>query len=120
MANNANSLRSDWAAYKIQQAEKWGHSDMVVAQGLADTAEALALVNALAAEIGNQKLADIAKTVAQINAQRAAEGIRCRRKVTENQRYALATALLEKHGSPRAIVKAGWAMTDEEIDSAEA
>lgn len=120
MANNANSLRSDWAAYKIQQAEKWGHSDMVVAKGLTDTAEALALVNALAAEIGNQKLADIAKTVAQINAQRADEGIRCRRKVTANQRYALATALLEKHGSPRAIVKAGWNMTDEEIDNAQA
>lgn len=116
----ADSLHKDIAAYNIQQAEKWNHNPLATASRLASTYEVRPLLQALAAEIGSDKLAAIAASVAQIEDQRWQEGRRCRRYVTDKQRFALATALLEKYGTPRNIVKAAWGMTDEEIDSAEA
>lgn len=116
----ANSIHADIAAYKIQQAEKWQHSDLMVVLGLANTYEVRPLLQAMAAEIGSDKLAAIAAGVAEIEDQREREGIRCRRKVTDNQRHALATALLEKYGTARGVVKAGWGLSDQQIDEAEA
>lgn len=115
----ANSIHPDFAAYSIQQAEKWDRSDLMVVEGLVNTYEMRPLLQALAAEIGSDKLAAIAATVAAIEDQREREGIRCRRHVTAKQRYALATALLEKYGTARAVVKAAWGLTDEQIDEAE-
>ena len=119
MKKPANSLPSDYAANRIQQAEKWGHVYLMTVTNISDTAEAIALVQSIAADLDNAKLGDIANTVAEINAEREANGKRCYRKVTEKQRFALATALLEKYGTPREIVKHGWSMTDAEIDAAE-
>lgn len=109
-------LPADFAAYRILQSEKWNHSDLLVAQGLASTGQALRLALGIAADIGSDKLADIARSVEEIELQRAREGIRCRRRVTDRQRHALASALLERFGEPRSIVKAGWGLTDEQID----
>lgn len=92
----------------------------MVAQGLASMFEVRALLLALASEIASEKLASIAATVAEIEDQREREGIRCRRKVTDLQARALASALLEKYGTARSIVKAAWGMTDKEIDEAQA
>ena len=117
---HANSIPAEWAAARIQQAEKWGNPDLAVAKGLADTYQVRALLQAIAAEIGSDKLASIAATVAEIEDQREREGLRCHRKVTDKQRHALGTALLEKYGSARNIVKAGWGLTDQQIDEAEA
>lgn len=118
--SNSNSMRADWMALRIQQAEKWKQSDLSVAEGLCSYAQARVLLKAIAAEFESEKLASILATVEEIEDQRERDGIRCRRNVTDKQRYALATALLEKYGSAREIVKAGWAMTDQEIDETEA
>lgn len=114
----ANSLHPDIAAQRILQAEKWNHPDLAVAQGLADVYEVRPLLDEIAAQLGSEKLAGIASTVAEIADQSEREGIRCRRKVTEKQRYALAVALLEKFGTPRGIAKAAWSLTDQQIDEA--
>lgn len=116
----ANSIPPAWAAHRIQQAEKWSHTDLMVAQGLSSTFEVRPLLQALAAEIDSEKLASIAASVAEIEDQREREGIRCRRKVTDPQRRALATALLEKYGTARNIVKSAWGLSDQQIDEAEA
>ncbi len=115
----ANSLHPDYAAYRIQQAEKWNHPDLQVAAGLCNVYEVRPLLQALAIEYQSELLAGIASTVAEIEDQREREGIRCRRKVTDKQRHALATALLEKYGSAREIVKAAWGLTDQQIDEAQ-
>jgi hypothetical protein len=98
-------MRTDWIANRIQQCSY---------------AQARILLKAIADEFASEKLAGILATVTEIEAQREREGARCRRKVTDKQRFALATALLEKYGTAREIVKAGWGMTDQEIDEAEA
>lgn len=50
----ASSIHADIAAYKIQQAEKWQHSDLMVVQGLVNTYEVRPLLQALAAVRGAQ------------------------------------------------------------------
>ena len=113
-----HSIPADWAAYRIQQAEKWSHSDLQVVAGLCSFYEMRPLLQALATEYKSELLAGIAATVAEIEDQREREGARCQRKVTDKQRHALATALLEKFGSAREVVKAGWGLTDQQIDEA--
>lgn len=120
MARLPENLHPDIAAYIVQQAEKWDHPPAAVAGRLASTYQLRQILQDLAKSIDSEKLAGIAQSVADIEDQREREGIRCRRKVTEKQRYALAVALLEKFGTPREIVKAAWGMTDEEIDNANA
>lgn len=118
--STSNSMRADWMAHSIQQAEKWNRPDLMVVESLCSYAQARVLLRAIATEFESEKLASILATVEEIEDQREREGARCRRKVTDKQRYALATALLEKYGSAREIVKAGWCMTDQEIDETEA
>jgi hypothetical protein len=116
----ANSLPAAWAAIRIQQADKHGHGDLLVAKGLANMLEVRPLLRAIAREIDDEKLAAVAASVADIEDQRERESIRCRRKATDRQLHVLALALLEKFGTAREIVKAGWGLTDQQIDEAEA
>ena len=62
----------------------------------------------------------ITATVQEIEDQRDRQGNRCYRNVMDKQRHALATALLKKYGTARNVVKAGWALTDQQIDQAQA
>lgn len=114
----ANSFHPIYAAEILLDTEKWNHSPIVAAGRFVSTYEVRPLLDALADEIGSEKLASIAATVAEIEDQRKAQGGRCRRYVTDAQRAALSKALLEKYGTPRNIVKAAWGLTDEEIDAA--
>lgn len=116
----ANSYHPEFAAQRVCQGEKWGHDEMTTAASLVSTYEVRPLLQALAAEIGSDKLAGIAASVAEIEDQREAQGRRCYRKVTDAQRHALAAALLEKYGTARNIVKAAWGLTDAQIDESDA
>lgn len=113
-----NSYHRDAAAYIAQQAEKWGRSEINAISFIITAFEVRPLLQALAEKLGSEKFASICATMFVIENQRHKEGARCRRYVTEKQRFALATGLLEEHGSHRQIVKLAWSLTDREIDGA--
>lgn len=119
MARKANSWHPEYAAEACARHERNGHDDMVFVKFAASAYEVLPLVKAIAAELGDERLAGIAATVAEIEQQIEDQGRRCKRKVTDAQRHALAVALLEKFGSARAIVKAAWGVSDDQIDNAD-
>jgi RNase P/RNase MRP subunit POP5 len=120
MATKSNSWHPDYAAEFVLRQERQAFPETHSAGLMATTFEVRPLLRSLADEIGSEKLAAIVATVADIEDQREAQGIRCRRKVSDKQRMALATALLEKYGSTRNIAKAAWGLTDEQINSADA
>lgn len=118
MPRNPNSWHPDYAAEALARNERNGHSDLVFVKFAASTFELLPLVHNIASELADAKLAGIASTVAEIEAQRESLGRRCYRKVTDAQRHALAVALLEKFGTAREVVKAAWGISDAQIDNA--
>lgn len=117
---NANSWHPDYACEACKRHEKNGREDLNFVKYLCSTYEVLPLVKAIADKIQNEKLMGIANTVTEIEQQIEKEGSRCRRKVTDKQRYALAVALLEEYGTARAIVQAAWGVSSEQIDNADA
>ncbi|MES2879171.1 MAG: hypothetical protein V4713_12175 [Pseudomonadota bacterium] len=119
MARIINAWHRDYAAEVLKSREKYGaDGEFQFVKSACSSGNVLPLVVAIAQDLGDTKLAGIAATVAEIEAAHQAQGIRCRRKVTEAQRFVLATALLERYGSPRAIAAAAWGLTDEEIEAA--
>lgn len=115
----ANSWHPEYAAEALARHEKNGHDDMVFVKFACSSFEVLPLVKAIAAELADERLAGIAASVAEIEQQIEDQGRRCKRKVTDAQRYVLAMALLEKYGTAREIVKSAWGVTDEQIDNAD-
>lgn len=104
-----NAWHRDYAAESLSRMT----TDMVWVQYAVECGE----VAKLAATLGG-KTADIAETVISTIQDSVRMGTRSRRTITPKQRYALATALLEKFGTARAIANAVWGLTDEEIENA--
>lgn len=119
MARKPNSWHPEYAAEAMASSERNAHSDLVFVKFAASAFEVLLLVRQIAADLGDSKLAGIAATVGEIEQQIEDQGRRCRRKVTDAQRHALAVALLEKFGTARDVVKAAWGVSDEQIDNAD-
>jgi len=119
MARKPNSWHPDYAAEACARHERNGHDDMVFVKLASSAFEVLPLVKAIAAELNDERLAGIAATVAEIEQQIEDQGRRCKRKVTDSQRYALAVALLEKFGTARSVVQAAWGVSAEQIDNAD-
>lgn len=118
MARKPNSWHPEYAAEVCARHERNDHDDMVFVKFACSAFEVLPLVKIIAEELGDAHLAGVAATVAEIEQQIEDQGRRCKRKVTDAQRYALAVALLEKYGTARALVKAAWGVTDADIDNA--
>lgn len=119
MARKPNSWHPEYAAEACARHERNGHDDMMFVKFAASAFEVLPLVRQVAAELSDSKLASIAATVSDIEQQIEDQGRRCKRKVTDAQRHALAVALLEKLGTARDVVKAAWGVSDDQIDNAD-
>jgi hypothetical protein len=111
-----NSYYPDQVAKMVVSLEKWQNDEISLVRNLVSMWEVRPLLTKLAEEIGSSKLEEIASSVFSIEDQREREGSFCRRQITDKQRVALATALLEKYRTAREIVKSGWSLTDQEID----
>lgn len=119
MARNPNSWHPEYAAEALARNERNGHSDLMFVKFAVSAFEVLPLVRQIAAELDDSKLAGIVATVGEIEQQIEDQGRRCKRKVTDAQRHALAVALLEKFGTAREVVKAAWGVSDEQINNAD-
>ena len=111
-----NTWHRDYAAESILHHEKQfgAQADMIFAKFVVTCGQGAELARKAGESANDAKTVSIAQTVIDT----IKSGNRYK-KITSNQQYALAIALLEKHGSARGIGAAIWSLTADEIDRAE-
>jgi hypothetical protein len=118
MSKIINAWHPEYAAEIVNKYERMPDGDILFAKSACSCGNVIPLVLQIAEDIGDVKLLDIARTVSDIESEREARGNRCKRKVTEPQRFVLGTALLERYMTARGIAAAAWLLTDADIEAA--
>lgn len=121
----AQTWHRDYAAESLKRAETsaWTKDvNMEWTQLALECAQIVQLAAQVGAEIGDDRIADISKTVLSTIDAHAQATYRkpCYRRITQAQTYTLAVALLEHYGSARGVAHAVWQLTDADIEGADA